>query len=136
MLRTGLPLAALLVVAPAAAVAQPGDPGELAQGFFRTLQSGQVLKAYQDMWRDTLMDKKQAELESAATQTAAAMQIYGKILGWEQVSEATISPSFIRRVYLVKTENAPLFFRLQFYRAGARWVVWRLDFADKPDDYI
>jgi hypothetical protein len=88
------------------------------------------------MWRDTLMDKKQAELESAATQTAAAMQIYGKILGWEQVSEATISPSFIRRVYLVKTENAPLFFRLQFYRAGARWVVWRLDFADKPDDYI
>lgn len=132
MLRGLILAAALALAAPSIADAE-ADPQiqRVADGFFGTLKAGQVPKAYQDIWRGTLMERKPADVEAMITQTASALQLYGKVDGWETMSEEVVAPSFRKHTYLVRTEVGPLFFRLQFYRRPTGWIVYRLDFADQ-----
>ena len=133
MLRNLMIAVAFGLCAPLAAQAQPqaiGGPTELADGFFRALQTGEAAKAYHDIWIGTFMAKKQPEVDNVASQTTFALKTYGKVLGWELVSEKAITPSFLERVYLVRTEALPLFFRMQFYKPVAKWQVGSLYFTD------
>jgi len=130
MFRALFALALLLTASPSLAQTVPNSPEGLASAFFSTLQGGNSLKAYNDIWRDTMMSKKQADVEALAGQTDNALKIYGKALGWELVSEEKISASFYQHTYLVRTENVPLFFRIQFYKAQSRWVATNITFTD------
>jgi hypothetical protein len=125
-----LVIAAAIVLTGPAHAQDATPPDKIADSFFRYLQTGQFTKAYQDVWRGTPMDKKQADVETITTQTASALQIYGKIDGWEFVSEKVVAPSFQERTYLLRTDRGPLFFRMQFYRRPTGWSVYRIDFAD------
>jgi hypothetical protein len=132
MLRALMVAVVLALAAPAAAQTQTdGQMQRIADGFFTSLKAGEFVKAYQDIWRGTPMDKKQADVEAMITQTGSAFQLYGKMDGWETVSEETVAPSFRRHTYLVRTDVGPLFFRMQFYRRASGWSVYRLDFADQ-----
>lgn len=131
MFKTLLLAAAL--TAPTPVVAQTpksATPTEMADGFFRALQNDQVEKAYKGIWEGTLMDRKQADVENLVSQNMVVLKNYGGVLGWELISETTITPSLIDRVYLVKTQNLPLFYKIQFYRPGPKWQVTNLFFTD------
>lgn len=119
-----------IVGAPAAVSQTATTPDILADGFFRNLQSGDAAKAYQYIWGGTFMDKKQAEVEYIITQNATALKTYGKILGWELGSEKVISPSVVERLYILKTEALPLYYKIQFYRPATNWIVGNLYFTD------
>ena len=104
----------------------------IADGFFRSLQAGQADKAYRDIWRGTpMMERKPVEVQAVIDQTAAALQLYGRIDRWEPMTDDLTSPSFITLTYLVAADVGPLFFRLQFYKKPAGWTVYRIDFADR-----
>jgi hypothetical protein len=132
MLKAIVVAGVLTLVAPAAAPAQTaGSPAALAEAFFTQLQAGDVLKAYQDMWRGSaIMDKKQADVENIASQNQVVLRNYGKVLGWELMSEKVIAPSLIERLYLLRTENVPLFYKVQFYRPSTKWIVGNIYFTD------
>ena len=131
MLRTLLVIACLVIAAPAAAQPASADPPTaLAQAFFSTLKSGDALKAYGDVWRDTMMSKRQADLENIANQTESSLKIYGKISDWQLIKENKVSKDFIESVYIVRTEQVPLFFKFQFYHAPAKWVATNISFTD------
>lgn len=132
MLKSLMFAAALLTAAPAVAQTSSATPNTIAEGFFQSLKAGNYAKAYQDIWRGTLMDKKQAEVENVISQTAAAFQYFGKADGYELMSEKTLSPSLMERTFLVRAENGPLFFRLLFYHGPSGWRVTKLDFGDDP----
>ena len=124
-------MAIALLTAPQVAIAQTAPTyAEVADGFFRTLQAGDTAKAYKDIWGGTLMDKKQGEVENLVLQTATTLKTYGKVVGWELVSEKIISASYIERVYLVRTEGLPIFFKMYFYRPSSKWLVTNLYFTD------
>ena len=133
MLRILTVLAVLLATPAAAQSAGSSQPAQLADSFFRAVQAGDIPKAFDDAWRGTIMAKKQAEVENLGTQMGSVFQIYGKMLGWELVSEKVISPSFVQRIYLVRTPNAPVFFRMQFYKASTSWVMSGVYFTDTYD---
>ncbi|HEX7945312.1 MAG TPA: hypothetical protein VF495_11635, partial [Phenylobacterium sp.] len=132
MLKAIVVAGALALAAPAAAPAQSANsPAALAEAFFTQVQAGEVLKAYQDMWRGSaIMDKKQADVENIAAQNQAILRSYGKVLGWELMSEKVIAPSLVERLYLLRTENVPLFYKVQFYRPGTKWIVGNIYFTD------
>ena len=106
-------LAAAMAVAPLVAVAQPAPgPTELADKFFGALQSGDVAGAYRGIWGGTFMDKKQADVENVVAQNTTTLRTFGKVTGWEMMSEKVISPSLVERLYVLKTVNIPLFYKI------------------------
>ncbi|MDB5463474.1 MAG: hypothetical protein JWP23_1863 [Phenylobacterium sp.] len=113
MLRILLAVIALAVATPAAAQPAGGaSPGAVADAFFKGLQAGDVPKAYADMWRGTLMSKKQADVENVVNQTQGMLKYFGNVVGWEVIDSKSLSPSFVETTYLLRTENGPLFFRM------------------------
>ena len=131
MLRTLLILAALAISAPVAAQsAQPSPPSAIADTFFKTIQDGDTAKAYGDIWRGTMMQKKQADVENLIAQTDALLKMYGSVIGWELIKDEPVSASLDERTYLVRTANGPIFFKMQFYRAETHWIVSFFSLAD------
>ena len=128
-----LQLAAALFAVPAVACAQAETaPNGIVDSFFRDLQAGDVTKAYQGVWAGTqMLTNKPADVAMMASQTNSALQLYGKIHGWEPVKEDVVAPSFRVQTHMLRTDLAPLFFRFQFYRKQDKWTVYRVDFADQ-----
>ena len=125
-----LALLALFLLAPLPALAQ-GAPNELADAFFGTLKTGNYNRAFSDIWGDTVMKAKPLEVGAVINQVGSAFKTYGTPEGHELVEERIVSPSFRVNTYMVRAPLGPLFFRLQFYRFGSTWKVYRLDFADQ-----
>lgn len=124
--------AALALTTPAVVAAQTSaTPEQMADTFFAALKAGDPARAYKGLWHGTLMDKQQAQVEFVITQTSVALQTYGPIDGWELISEKIHSESYKERIYLVRADGAPLFFKLKFYRGPHGWMVHQLDFRDK-----
>jgi len=129
-MRHLLALTALLFLAPMPAAAQ-GMPKDIAESFFNRLKAGEYQKAYADIWGESLMKAKPMEVANVINQMEITFKTYGSPEGYEVVSEEMLAPSLHVNTYLVRTPVSPLFFRVQFYRYGQKWSVYRLDFADQ-----
>ncbi|MDB5425967.1 MAG: hypothetical protein JWQ29_3383 [Phenylobacterium sp.] len=131
------PLLAALALATATPAHAPppgpaNSPSAIADGFFATLQAGEASKAYSQVL-GRLATSKPAEMQNLVGQNEMALKMFGKISGWELARERVISPSFVERVYVLRTENAPLFYRMHFYRADTTWVLVSIFFNDTYD---
>lgn len=133
MLRTLFVIAYLVTASPVLAQAAASSPTALADSFFKTLQTGDATKAYDQIFSSALRTQKAAEVQNLSAQTDIALKYYGKISGWELVREKTISPSFVDRVYLVRAANGPIFYRMQFYKADQTWSLVNIYFNDTYD---
>ena len=132
MVRLLALIACLAFAAPAMAqTSEANSPDGVANAFFRDLQSGDTTKAYTSIFSPVVISKKQADVENLSAQTAAALKFYGKVLGWELAHETQVSPSYVRRLYVVRTEVAPLFYRFDFYKPSTKWTVVNVFFADQ-----
>jgi hypothetical protein len=125
-------LALTLAVPTLARAGEIGAPQDaLVQRFFQQLQAGEIGPAYDKLFAGTLLvERKQAEVAMLNAQTASAMSLYGKVNGWELMSADNMSASYGQAIYLLRTDNAPLFFKFDFYKAKDRWVVVRIFFND------
>ncbi len=124
--------ALLMLAAPSFAKAAPPEADVPAERFFSALRAGDVAKAYSEVGRGTLMDQKKVEMQNVTNQTASMLQLYGKIVDWELMSEKAWSPSYLSRNYLVRTERGPIFFNLHLYRSPSGWVMVTFYFTDIP----
>jgi hypothetical protein len=134
-----------LMFALAVAATSPSQSGAVAAGtaltpaaeakadsFFAALKAGQTAEAYHKAFEGTLMmQKKQGDMDNAIAQTNAILTYYGHVTGWEFIDADPLSPSFAQARYLVKTEQGPIFFRLQLYNPGTGWVISNISFADR-----
>lgn len=136
MIRALAFAALLALTTPIAAAAESPtvriDSGQdaVVQAFFKELQGGRTPAAYQGLFGSAMMIKKQVEVENLIAQTNNAMNLFGKVSGWELVTADEISPSYGQAVYALKTETLPLFFKFEFYRNTTRRTVTRMDFTD------
>ncbi|WP_337186631.1 hypothetical protein [Phenylobacterium sp.] len=123
-------IASALLTASTAAAQPAAGPTEIADGFFRALQAGDVDGAYKGIWGSSIMERKRMEVENLVAQNANTLRLYGKISGWELISDEPVGGSFSERVYILKTASLPLFYKFQFYRPEAHWTVTNLHFTD------
>ena len=131
MNRTVAIVLALWMMGAAPAMSAPvSGPAALADSFFRALETKDALSAYNGLWAGTMMSKKQAEVENLATQTDAALKVFGKPADWELLAENKIGENFYENTYLLRGDQGPLFFKIQFYKAPTRWIATNVYFTD------
>jgi hypothetical protein len=133
MLRSLVFALSLVLATPAMAQLQSSaGPDAVVEKFFGLIQAGQVSKAYEDIGRGTLMEQKKLEIQNVANQTASMLQLYGRIVDWELMSEDKWSASYLERSYLMRAEKGPIFFKMHVYRSVSGWVIGNIYFTDTP----
>ena len=63
-------------------------------------------------------------------QTQNSLQIFGKILGHEFLSEKQIGSSIVRLVYILKSEKGPTVWEFYFYKPKDSWFLAKVTFND------
>lgn len=122
---------AVAIAAPTELTAmQEAEITRLTNDFFGQVKAGRYEEAYKSAFSSPLMRKREADLESAAASTEKMFKTYGEIFDWEPVSEELVSRNFVRRLYMIRTSNAPVFFVIEYYFVGNRWTILKVVFND------
>jgi len=124
-----VPIEASAIPAKLASSAASATPDSLAQAFFSTLEHGSVEDAMRIVL-SAVAARKPDEFTNAVAQTQNALRIYGKIVDYELANETKTSPSLIKRVYVSRSEQVPLFWSFYFYKGPRGWSVVQFNFQD------
>jgi len=110
---------------PAAVVAASDEAAidRLAEAFFGKLKAGHYQEAYADAFASPLMKKRTLEIEQVGSQAEAAFKLYGVVQDWEPMAAQNVSQTFVRRYYIARTENLPVFFVVEYYSFNGKWSV-------------
>lgn len=108
----------------------------LVDGFFRTLQSGETAKAYSDLFAGTLMVSKTMEIQNLVAQTNFIFQTYGPIKTWTLARSDCFTPAMCRNIYLVDTDNGPVFVMFTLYRRSTGWIPTTIFVTDVSQNFF
>ena len=70
-------------------------------------------------------------VETTTAQADGLLKSWGPAVDWQLVKSTSITSTFTRRIYYVRTKKVPYFVSLQFYSVDGDWRV--IDF--KVDTY-
>ncbi len=132
-LALGVATPLIATAAPSTAAVDQRDPGAVVEMFFGKMKSGPSIEAYRSIWMGTLMEKKAAQLQVMADQTDSVLRYFGPVTGWELLRSGVSSPHFQERIYVLRTEGGPIFFRFLLFDIGSRWTISKLTFNDDYD---
>lgn len=105
----------------------------LGDAFLDRLRSKRYLEAFTEALSSPAMRKRVADLENAAADMERSLNNYGPIVDWSKIGQQNISPNLIRVYYLVRTENLPIFFRVEYYSFGGKWQIVNINYWDNFD---
>lgn len=88
----------------------------LMNPFFTTLKSGNVNKAYTDLFKGTLVESKTIEVGQLAAQSDFMLQTSGSIADWQIIRTDCVSPNICLVIYEIRAAEAPLALRLYAYK--------------------
>ena len=141
-------LAAVVLSLPGASALAQADPAPpmtaraldetrpLVDGFFQTLQGGDAAKAYNDLFADTLMAAKAMEVQNLVAQTNFIFQTYGPITAWSLARSDCFTPGICRNIYVVDTDNGPVFVMLTLYRRSSGWMPTTIFVTDLSQNFF
>jgi hypothetical protein len=107
-------------------------PKAKVEQFFNTVVSGNISGAYDKLFIGSSIptDKPQA-VSLLKQQTSGGLPLYGKLLGYEYISEEKHGNSIIRYVYVLKSEKAPTVWEFFFYKPKDEWFLANVIFNDQ-----
>lgn len=133
--------------APPAVSKQPIDPSagsapdQLATNFFSLLQRGELDRAYEVLTKGSKISERSEELKALKVKTKEAIDVFGPVLGFEQVEVKPIGDRLLRKTYVSLGRDFPLRWRLYFYNPDITWrlIDLRVDdrlsgMFDEPDE--
>ena len=124
----GLTLAAILLVADHAALAQESpaesDPVLVAldarvSQFLEGVSMNQAQSAYQELLAGSQLLKQTEALKELVDKTGGLEKKYGKYRAFEQIAAKRIGSDLVLLKYLYKCENSPVVWYFTFYRTPA-----------------
>jgi len=102
-----------------------------AETFLAEVTAGDPAKAIDNLFAGSgILALKPQSVEFMKTQTRAAIEAYGKVLGVEKIHEESLTPSLKRLVYLQKFEFCPVIWEMYFYKAKDSWAINSILFND------
>ena len=114
------------------AAENPG-PTQLAEAFLTQLGKNEPDAALDNLFAGSGMaELKPQAITAMKSQVKVALGLYGKMTGFEKISETEFSPSLKRITYLQKFEQYPVIWEMYFYKIKDKWVVNQIFFNDQP----
>ena len=110
------------------------EPKNIISDFFSSIIKGDVSVAYDKLFSGSSIpaDKPQA-VNLLKQQTKNGLSLYGKILGYEFISEEKFGKSILRYVYILKLEKGPVVWVFYFYKPKDKWILANVTFNDQLD---
>lgn len=125
-------LLTMLLLAYSTHAAEPLGPRESCETFLTSIAKGDIPTAYDKLFEGSpLPAEKPQAVTLAKSQTAVALPLYGKILGFELVKEERYGSSIARFVYVLKSEKLPIEWEFYFYRPKDSWFLVNVSFNDQ-----
>ena len=132
----GAPALAQADASPPMTAASQVETRPLVDDFFNTLQAGDAAKAYNDLFADTLMASKVMEIQNLIAQTNFIFQTYGPIKSWALGRSDCFTPVLCRNIYLVETDNGPVFVILTLFRRSTGWIPTTIYVTDVSQNFF
>lgn len=108
----------------------------LVDGFFRTLQEGDTAKAYNELFAGTLMASKAMDVQNLIAQTNFVFQTYGPVRTWTLARSDCFTPGLCRNIYLVDTDNGPVFVMVTLYKRSTGWIPTTIFVTDVSQNFF
>ncbi len=126
----------ILVTLPAILVlsgtTQDKTPILMAETFLNRVKEGNIPQAYDQLFEGSQIPvSKPQAVELMKSQTASALLLYGKIIGFEKLREEKMGASLVRLVYVLNSEYAPTVWEFYFYKPKSVWFLAYIRFNDK-----
>ena len=123
----------LCLVCGASLAAENPGPVQMSEAFLAQLGKNEPDAALDALFAGSGMaELKPQAITAMKSQVKVALGLYGKMTGFEKISETEFSPSLKRMTYLQKFEQYPVIWEMYFYRIKDRWVVNQVYFNDQP----
>lgn len=121
---------------PAAPAAAPtagpiSDPAQIVAAFFSLLQKSSVDAAYASLTRGSRIAEKPEELKLLKAKTNEAIEVFGAIVGFDQVDTKIVGARLLRTTYVSHGKTFPLRWRFYFYNPDGTWRLIDLRVDDK-----
>ncbi len=110
-------------------------PKEKSEAFLNLLLVGQVDNAYDQIFQgSTALTDKPQDIAALKKETTTGINLYGKVLGFDFVTQKIYGTSVVREIYLLKTEKLPLVWNFYYYRVSTDWVLVSIYFSDNTKE--
>ena len=107
-------------------------PSAKVDQFFKTVVSGNISGAYDKLFIGSSIPKDKPQAVSLLKQqTSSGLPLYGRLLGYEKISEEMHGASIVRYVYVLKSEKAPTVWEFFFYKPENEWFLANVIFNDQ-----
>lgn len=107
-------------------------PKSFSEDFFKSIAKNEISNGYDQLFIGSTIPKDKPQAVSLLKQqTQSGLPLYGKILGYELVSEEKFGESITRLVYVLKSEKAPTTWELYFYKPKQTWFLANIIFNDQ-----
>lgn len=122
----------LLLIQSYATYASGISPKAQIDQFFNSVVSGNISAAYDKLFTGSSIPKDKPQAVSMLKQqTSSGLPLYGKLLGYEYISEKKSGKSIVRYVYVLKSEKAPTTWEFFFYKPKDKWFLANVIFNDQ-----
>jgi hypothetical protein len=115
-------------------------PGELKSNvvtFFNSLIKNDVKRAYELILKGSPISKQKVDVDNLYSQTTRAMELYGKLTGFEPVNAEIATESYIRLRYLGLHGNFPVRWIFTFYKSPEKnWIITNIKFDDLSEYFF
>jgi hypothetical protein len=71
---------------------------------------------------------------TVSRQVGGLSSVYGKLIGYEQVSDKQVKYSLVKLVYMIKFEKGFLELHFILYNNGTGWTITNFKYDEKTDD--
>jgi hypothetical protein len=107
------------------------------ESFFSALSKNDIKNAYDNILTNSPINRQREDIENLLSQTKRAIDIYGKLDGFEAVNAEIATDSYIRLRYLGLHGNFPVRWIFTFYRSPEKdWIVTNIKFDDLSEYFF
>jgi hypothetical protein len=132
IIKIAVPVLLTLILC-SASVSPKTDYKKETETFLVSIIKGEVDKAYGELLSNSMLANKLEEVKLLKEQTKTAVNLYGKLIGYEPVKTQKYGNSIVRLVYVLKCERMPVIWEFYFYKAASDWKLTSIKFNDKYD---
>ena len=109
----------------------PTEVDERCSAFYKALMTEAAGKVYEGLLKGSPLIRNEEKVRNQVVKTLQAIELYGKISGYEQAGAEYISQSYLKVSYLSLHPFNPIFWTFTFYNSPSiGWIVLNFKYTD------